>query len=98
MLGIEFFYNVRHQDLFSEHANFETFSRAALTLFRCITGENWNGIMHEAARGLCTDDDDAHRSSCGSPYTAYIFFYSFTILGQLIMLNLFVAGILVMAY
>ena len=29
------------------HANFTSFYVAFITLFRCTTGENWNGIMHD---------------------------------------------------
>ena len=32
----------------NQDANFCTFPVAALTLFRCSTGEGWNGIMHDA--------------------------------------------------
>ena len=32
------------------HANFSNFGYAILTLLRVSTGENWNGIMYDAAR------------------------------------------------
>ena len=31
----------------NRHANFKTVGRAMLTLFRAVTGESWNGIMHD---------------------------------------------------
>ena len=31
----------------TEQSNFETFLLALLTLFRCSTGESWNGIWHD---------------------------------------------------
>mmetsp|Transcript_20257 Transcript_20257/g.48620 ORF Transcript_20257/g.48620 Transcript_20257/m.48620 type:complete len:1932 (+) Transcript_20257:69-5864(+) len=47
VLGVQLFYNVRHGEFINKDANFETFGRALLLLFRCATGENWNGIMHD---------------------------------------------------
>jgi len=51
-----------------------------LTLFRTVTGESWNGIMHDLMHA-------GH--SVATP-----FFVSFVVLGSFIMLNLFVAVIL----
>merc|ERR1719183_2577115 len=34
-------------DFVNRHANFETFGMALLTLVRCVTGESFNGIMHD---------------------------------------------------
>ena len=31
----------------NRHANFQTVGRALLTLFRMVTGESWNGLMHD---------------------------------------------------
>jgi hypothetical protein len=32
------------------HANFRTLMRSVLTLFRCMTGEGWNELMHSLAK------------------------------------------------
>ncbi|CAD7953109.1 unnamed protein product [Amoebophrya sp. A25] len=33
----------------NQYANFRTFAKAFLTLFRCVTGEGWNTLMHNYA-------------------------------------------------
>lgn len=60
--------------------NFQTFGASLLTLFRCSTGESWNGIMHELAN-----------QGYGA---AYVFFIGFTIIANFILVNLFVGVIL----
>ena len=52
-----FVFSVAGMDLFGglekstvslgKNASFDTFYLAMTTLFRCATGENWNGMMHE---------------------------------------------------
>jgi len=50
MLGMEFFggmpLGVGPFGNLNEHANFDSFDRAVVTLFRMTTGESWNGIIH----------------------------------------------------
>lgn len=46
-LGMSVFSGVLHQDLVNDKDNFGTVGLAMYTLFRCTTGEDWNGIMHE---------------------------------------------------
>ena len=43
----QLFYNVRRNDFVTEFANFENLGNALITLFRCSTGESFNGIMHD---------------------------------------------------
>ncbi len=38
------------QDDLSEHANFQTFGNAFMTMVRSSTGEAWNSIMIDVAR------------------------------------------------
>lgn len=47
VLGVQFFYNVKHGEFINGYANFRHVPIAMLTLFRSITGESWNGIMHD---------------------------------------------------
>eukprot|EP00966_Prymnesium_polylepis_P236444 5467891-Prymnesium_polylepis.2 len=47
VLGVQLFYNVRRGEFLTGDANFETLGAALLMLFRCATGESWNGIMHD---------------------------------------------------
>ena len=80
----------------NEHANFRTMQAAVLLLFRCVTGESWNGIMHDCmvdARlnpNRCSDE----AGDCGSPPAALIYFISFALVGSFVMLNLVIAVIL----
>ena len=65
------------------YVHFNTFWIALLTLFRCVTGESWNGIMHDL---MMSDDHNPRQCAgaspprkCGSPFSAAIFFVTFTI-------------------
>ena len=49
--GMGMFSEVPKGDFLTIHANFDTFYFSLITLFRCSTGESWNGIMRE-----CKDD------------------------------------------
>jgi hypothetical protein len=92
ILGKSLFANVKHQTYITDHANFRSFGTAMVTLFRMLTGEKWNGIMHDCMSGLC--EDLAISEGCGGTLRAASFFLSYTVLGGWIMLNLFVAIIL----
>eukprot|EP00937_MAST-01D_sp_MAST-1D-sp2_P000780 g780.t1 len=69
-------------EFLNRHAHFNDLGTAMLTLFRCSTGESWNGIMHEAA--VIT----------GNAGATALFFILFTILCFFMMVNLFIAVIL----
>lgn len=69
--------------------NFETFGTSMITLFRCLTGENWPKIMYQLADP--TNYDDKEDNNAGS---AGAFFLIFAIMGNFMMLNLFIAVIL----
>jgi hypothetical protein len=45
--GMDLFGNIDYANNVSTQANFRTFYKSILTLFRAATGENWNGIMHD---------------------------------------------------
>ena len=97
ILGVEFFHQVAHGEFVTEDANFSSFGFAMLTLFRCITGESYNGIMHDvsiteqgSAPGRCYDKD----GNCGNPTIAIPYFLSYVVIGSFVMLNVFVAVIL----
>lgn len=79
--GQSLFAEVPHGDFINEHANFEDFWRSFLLLFRMSTGESWNGVMHDCAQGA-------------EVWIVVVYFTSFVLVGQFVMLNLFVAVIL----
>jgi len=50
VIGVSLFAEVKLQDDLNRHANFESFTKSFLTLFRASTGEGWNNIMHDLSR------------------------------------------------
>lgn len=77
--------NVPNTEL-NQHANFQTFGTAWLTLFRMCTGENWNALMHNCAQ--CKGD------TCADPLVVYVYFVAFYIVSAILILNIFIAVIL----
>eukprot|EP00741_Cyanophora_paradoxa_P023077 tig00021537_g22287.t1 len=79
----------------SEDANFRSFPRAMVTLFRMTTGENWNSIMWDHMRGPesgCTPG--APLKDCGTAVSAPLFFVSYMFVAYFVGNNLFVAVVL----
>lgn len=104
VLGVFLFSGVKLQSELDDHANFQDFGTALLTLFRVVTGENWQNIMFDCARQRnilfqCEDSqtyEEQQRdgiNGCGTPW-AYFYFISFMLVVSLIFLNLFIAIIL----
>ena len=48
--GMQIFGGIEKGDFITDHCNFDTFFIALVTLFRCATGESWNGLMHDTMR------------------------------------------------
>ncbi|CAH1136170.1 unnamed protein product [Ceutorhynchus assimilis] len=75
-----------------EHAHFENFGMAFLTLFRVATGDNWNGIMKDTLYNEnCDERDDCIKNCCISPIIAPIFFVIFVLMAQFVLVNVVVA-------
>lgn len=74
-----------------EHAHFNNFGMAFLTLFRVATGDNWNGIMKDTLRETCDDAADCVRNCCVSTVIAPIFFVIFVLMAQFVLVNVVVA-------
>lgn len=75
-----------------EHAHFENFGMAFLTLFRVATGDNWNGIMKDTLYNeKCDSSDDCIKNCCISPIIAPIFFVIFVLMAQFVLVNVVVA-------
>ena len=65
-----------------------------LLLFRCSTGENFNGIMNDLSvqQPFC---DPVYEQNCGyNPVVPVVFFFSFVLITTLTMMKLVVAVIL----
>ncbi|XP_050514563.1 voltage-dependent T-type calcium channel subunit alpha-1G isoform X3 [Diabrotica virgifera virgifera] len=75
-----------------EHAHFQNFGMAFLTLFRVATGDNWNGIMKDTLDDEhCDHGDDCINNCCISPIIAPIFFVIFVLMAQFVLVNVVVA-------
>ncbi|KAJ9468458.1 Sodium channel protein 60E [Diplonema papillatum] len=91
VLGVNLFAKVKRGTYLNRHANFESFPAALLLLVRIVTGENWNGIMHETM--VREPDCDSNLDNCGTLF-APLYYLSFLLVANFILTNLFVAIIL----
>ncbi|KHN81661.1 Sodium leak channel non-selective protein, partial [Toxocara canis] len=96
--GVILFGMVKYGQAVSKHVNFRTGSEAMVVLFRSITGEDWNDIMHDcmASPPLCYWSEGASywETDCGNYYGAIIYFCSFYVIITYIVRNLLVAIIM----
>ncbi|KAL6738539.1 hypothetical protein Aduo_012079 [Ancylostoma duodenale] len=80
------------------HVNFRTGSEALVVLFRSITGEDWNDIMHDCMRSppFCYWQEGMNywNTDCGNYYGSIIYFCSFYLIITYIVRNLLVAIIM----
>ncbi len=79
--------------MYNEYANFRYFGDAFTLLFRAVTGEAWNGIMHDMMVAHCDmqmypdkhrykpDDPEYDERWCGAPHpdSPWIFFVLFQV-------------------
>ena len=76
------------------HANFQNAPRAIGVLFRIVTGEDWNRIMHDCmvTPPFCTrtPGNNFWDTDCGNWTAALIYFCSFYVVITYIVLNLLV--------
>jgi len=64
ILGVSLFSTVHHSSTLNIHGNFMNFGWAFITLFRAVTGEAWNSIMHDL---LKTEKDFFREGSWCTP-------------------------------
>jgi hypothetical protein len=69
VMGMQLFAKIATdgQENLDHRANFQSFAQAMVTLWRCATGEFWNGIMHDLAsdRIGCIEDPQFDKAMCG---------------------------------
>lgn len=67
IIGMQLFAKIALGETLNEHANFQTFGQAMLTLIRASTGENWNGLMYDCLRRQdgCVEDPEYDAHMCG---------------------------------
>ncbi|KAI9539102.1 hypothetical protein NQZ68_009179 [Dissostichus eleginoides] len=73
------------------HANFKHFGMALLTLYQVCTGDNWSGIMKDTLRECRPTDIDCVTYL---PRVSPMFFSSFVVMAQFVLVNLVVAAIM----
>jgi hypothetical protein len=104
VLGVQVFSGVKAGFGVHRRNNFKNAFNACLLLLRVITGEDWQVVVRDCGIDypLCTSDAMAKealdnpfaKGDCGNPIVAYLYFDSFFIFGNSILLNLFIAVLL----
>uniref|UniRef100_H2ZGK4 Ion transport domain-containing protein n=1 Tax=Ciona savignyi TaxID=51511 RepID=H2ZGK4_CIOSA len=91
--GVVLFGTVKYGENIDRHANFATAPLAVTVLFRIVTGEDWNKIMHDCMiqPPRCTPHHNYWETDCGNKTAALVYFCSFYVIIAYIMLNLLVA-------
>ncbi|PSC71712.1 voltage-gated ion channel superfamily isoform A [Micractinium conductrix] len=98
-MGVLLFGQVAFQDNLNEHANFTTFPRALLLLFRVATGDNWSVLLRDCMARQAPACDPA-AGTCGYAW-APLYFFSFYLMGAMIAMNLLTtvgAGVVVVVW
>jgi len=83
VIGMDFFGGDSLSDdnvygMYNDHANFRYFGQAFMVLFRQVTGEAWNGVMHDIMVADCDEklnplepgDDGYDENFCGAKHKA----------------------------
>jgi len=67
VMAVQLFATVGFRGDYNVDANFRSFGSAFMTLLRFTTGENWNGFMHDVARGpeVSLDNQTYSKDICG---------------------------------
>ncbi|CAK9304150.1 unnamed protein product [Gordionus sp. m RMFG-2023] len=96
LIGVILFGTVKYGENLGRQANFKTAPRAMLVLFRIVTGEDWNKILHDTMiqPPYCTPAKNYWHTDCGNPTAALFYFCSFYVIITYIVLNLLVAIIM----
>lgn len=78
-----------------DERNFDSVASAALVLFQVLTNDQWSVIMNDLMIG--TDQGchpDANPTDCGSSFSPVLFFFTFKLVCQFVLLNIVVAVVL----
>lgn len=96
-LGVVLFGKVKYGEHLGRHANFENAPNAMATLFRIVTGEDWNKIMHDCmiTEPHCSKRGENYwETDCGNSIASMVYFCSFYVLIAYIVINLLVGIIM----
>lgn len=99
LAGTILFGTVKHGEQIGRRANFGTPITGVAMLFRIVTGEDWNKIMHDCMiqPPYCTPGPNFWETDCGNFSASLVYFCTFYVIITYIVLNLLVgeiAGIL----
>ncbi|KAJ3664869.1 hypothetical protein Zmor_000408 [Zophobas morio] len=96
LAGTIIFGTVKYGEGIGRRANFESPVTGVAMLFRIVTGEDWNKIMHDCMiqPPYCTPADNYWQTDCGNFTGSLIYFCTFYVIITYIVLNLLVAIIM----
>ncbi|KAF2357306.1 Ion transport domain [Trinorchestia longiramus] len=92
LAGVLLFGTVKSGEGIGRRSNFSTALSGITLLFRIVTGEDWNKIMHDCmiVPPYCTAGDNYWQTDCGNFTCSLVFFCSFYVIITYIVLNLLV--------
>ncbi|VVC97367.1 unnamed protein product [Leptidea sinapis] len=96
LAGTIVFGNVKYGEGIGRRANFNSPIHSVAMLFRIVTGEDWNKIMHDCmvAPPYCSPADNYWETDCGNFTASLAYFCTFYVIITYIVLNLLVAIIM----
>lgn len=95
LAGTILFGTVKHGEQIGRRANFGTPITGVAMLFRIVTGEDWNKIMHDCMiqPPYCTPGPNFWETDCGNFSASLVYFCTFYVIITYIVLNLLVGEI-----
>ncbi|XP_017774195.1 PREDICTED: sodium leak channel non-selective protein isoform X2 [Nicrophorus vespilloides] len=96
LAGTIIFGTVKYGEGIGRRANFESPVTGVAMLFRIVTGEDWNKIMHDCMiqPPYCTEAENYWETDCGNFTGSLVYFCTFYVIITYIVLNLLVAIIM----
>lgn len=98
LAGVILFGSVKYGEAINRQANFRTAWYGMAMLFRTVTGEDWNRVLHDCMLypPYCTHHPGASfwETDCGNVVAGIVYFCSFYVIITYIVLNLLVAIIM----
>lgn len=92
LAGTILFGTVKYGEGIGRRANFGSAMTSVAMLFRIVTGEDWNKIMHDCMvqTPYCTVSENYWETDCGNFTASLIYFCTFYVIITYIVLNLLV--------
>ena len=77
LAGVILFGSVKYGEAVNRQANFSTAIKGIMMLFRIVTGEDWNRVLHDTMDShACTNSENVNfwETDCGNSIYAIAFF------------------------